>query len=98
MLPWYSMNPLLLSNILFGILGGLVRGIVGITKYMEQNRKNQAIDVRYLLFSLAVAGLVGGIAGALIGNDRSFAFLAGYAGTDFLEGLYKIRRVQGTQI
>lgn len=92
------MNPILLSSVLFGILGGLVRGIVGVAKYMEQNRKNQAIDPKYLLFSLAVAGLVGGIAGALIENDRSFAFLAGYAGTDFLEGLYKIRRVQGSTI
>ncbi|MEK7201114.1 MAG: hypothetical protein AAB737_00575 [Patescibacteria group bacterium] len=85
------MNSLLISSMLFGILGGLVRGIVGITKYMEQNRKNQAIDLKYLLFSLAVAGLVGGIAGALASSDRAFAFLAGYAGTDFLEGLYKIR-------
>lgn len=92
------MPPLLLSQILFGILGGLVRGVVGITKYMEQNRKNGVLDLRYLLFSLAVAGFVGGIAGALAGSDRSFAFLAGYAGTDFLESLYKIRRVQGTTI
>lgn len=92
------MNPLLLSSILFGTLGGFVRGVVGIVKYMEQNRKNQAIDLRYLLFSLAVAGLVGGIAGALAGSERSFAFIAGYAGTDFLESLYKIRRAQGTTL
>ena len=92
------MNPILLSSILFGTLGGLVRGIVGITKYMEQNRKNQAIDLKYLLFSLAVAGFIGGVAGALASSDRSFAFLAGYAGTDFLESLYKIRRVQGFTI
>lgn len=92
------MNSLLLSSILFGIFGGLVRGMVGIAKYMEQNRKNQAIDLKYLLFSLVVAGLVGGIAGSLASSDRSFAFLAGYAGTDFLESLYKIRRVQGSTI
>ena len=92
------MDQILLSSILFGIIGGLVRGIVGITKYMEQNRKNQAIDPKRIIFSLAVAGLVGGITGALIENDHSFAFLAGYAGTDFLESLYKIRRVQGTTI
>jgi len=92
------MNPLLLSSILFGLLGGLARGVVGIVKYMEQNRKNKAIDLTYLLFSLAVAGLVGGIAGALADSDRSFAFIAGYAGTDFLESLYKIRRMQGSTI
>lgn len=88
----------LLPQILFGVLGGLVRGVVGITKYMEQNRKSGTIDLRYLLFSLAVAGFVGGIAGVLAGSDHSFAFIAGYAGTDFLENLYKIRRAQGTNI
>ncbi|MBI1934076.1 hypothetical protein HY464_00935 [Candidatus Peregrinibacteria bacterium] len=92
------MDSTLMSSILFGTLGGLVRGVVGITKYMEQNRKNKAIDLKYLLFALAVAGLVGGIAGALASNDRSFAFIAGYAGTDFLESLYKIRRMQGATI
>lgn len=31
----------LLPSILFGILGGLVRALVGIVKYFEKNRKNQ---------------------------------------------------------
>ncbi len=84
--------------ILFGILGGVVRALVGISKYYEKNQKEKKVRTWYLLFSLVVAALVGGIAGALAGIDWRFAVVAGYAGADFLEGLYKIRAKQGFEI
>ena len=35
--------------------------------------------------------MLGLIAGLYIQNDPRFAVLAGYAGTDFVEGLYKVK-------
>lgn len=89
---------ILLSSILFGILGGLVRALVGIVKYFEKNKREQKIRFWYLAFSLFVAALVGGVAGAIAGGDWRLAIIAGYAGTDFLEGIYKIRKKQGFEI
>ncbi|GIW63449.1 MAG: hypothetical protein KatS3mg091_251 [Patescibacteria group bacterium] len=83
---------------LAGILGGLIRGVVGIVKYFEKNQKNSKINWWYLFFSLFTAGLVGGFAGVFANHSWEFAFLAGYAGTDFLEGLYKIRLQQKFEI
>ncbi len=70
-----------------GMAGGLIRSMVGILKSWRFGRKMSA---RYFLASLAVAALVGIIAGLFVANDLRFAILAGYAGTDFIEGLYKV--------
>lgn len=93
-----SMDSVLTSSLFFGILGGLLRGCIGVIKYMEQNRKRGALHPQYLAFSLIVAGAVGGITGVFTQANWEFAFLAGYAGTDFLEGLYKIRFKQRFEI
>ena len=82
----------------FGVLGGVIRALVGISKYYEKNKKEKRIRFGYLSFSLLVSALVGGVAGALVGFDWRFAIVAGYAGADFLEGLYKIRMRQGFEI
>lgn len=37
------MESVMLSSILFGVLGGFVRAIVGITKYFEKNKAEQKI-------------------------------------------------------
>lgn len=42
--------------------------------------------------------MVGGLAGALANSDWRLAIIAGYASTDFLEGLYKIKKKQGFEI
>jgi len=82
----------------FGVFGGVIRALVGISKYYEKNKKERRIRFGYLSFSLFVSALVGGVAGALVGSDWRFAIIAGYAGADFLEGLYKIRMKQGFEI
>ncbi len=82
----------------YGFLGELLRGLVGIAKYYEKNRRAGTFRVYYFLFSLFVASLVGAVAGLLADSDLTFAFLAGYAGTDFLEGLYKIKFAQKFEI
>jgi len=92
------METLIIRSILLGVLGGLVRGLVGIAKYFEKNKANQRFHVGFLALSMGIAALVGGVAGSLAGGDWRFAIIAGYAGTDFIEGLYKIRMKQGLEI
>jgi len=65
---------------------------------LRKTKKDQKIRFWYLAFSLFVAALVGGIAGAIADGDWRLAIIAGYAGTDFLEGLYKIKKKQGFEI
>jgi len=91
------MEPIL-SSILLGILGGFVRALVGIAKYFEKNKKDGKLRFGYFAFTLFVAAMVGGLAGALANHDWRLAVIAGYAGTDFLEGLYKIKKKQGFEI
>ncbi len=88
----------LVTSMLYGILGGLVRAAVGLVKYFEQNQKGQKVRLWYLLATLLVSAVVGALAGALAGGSWQLAVVAGYAGTDFLEGLYKIRWPQGWKI
>jgi len=70
-----------------GMSGGLIRSMVGILKSIRFGRK---MSPRYFMASILVAALIGIIAGLFVANDLRFAILAGYAGTDFLEGLYKV--------
>lgn len=88
----------LLIPILFGVLGGLVRALVGIAKYVEKNKTDpptaeagKRIRFGYFAFSLLVAAILGGLAGAFISYDWKIAVLVGYAGTDFFEGLFKLK-------
>lgn len=53
------------AHIISGLIGGLIRAIVGV-----------------------VSGII------VDGDDWRIALLAGYAGTDFLENLYKLRFAQ----
>jgi len=75
--------------VLAGLAGGMLRGLVGIAKSKSVG-KSQFIPM-YLGVTLGVSALVGLVAGVLADRTWEISFLAGYAGTDFLEGLYKLR-------
>ncbi len=98
LLAYEYMESALIASILYGILGGLVRALVGIAKHFEENKREGKIRFWPLLFTLMVAALVGGLAGGIADQDWRVAVIAGYAGTDFLEGLYKIKKRQGIEI
>lgn len=76
----------LLLIVIGGIAGGLLRSTVGILKAIRQGRK---LSQRYFLATILLAALLGIVSALFIGNDLRFAILAGYAGSDFIEGLYK---------
>ena len=83
----------LLIYLLAGFLGGIVRGLVGFIK----NKTIEKVDhfkPLYFVVAILIAGIVGGAAGILADTEWQVSFFAGYAGTDFIENLYKIKIAQ----
>ena len=79
------MDTLLISAILGGI-GGLTRGLVGLMKAMSLRRK---ILWNYYFITVFIAVVLGVFTGIIFSFDYRLSLLAGYAGTDILEGVYK---------
>lgn len=84
------MDPLILSALLGGV-GGLTRGVVGLLKALSLRRK---ILWGYYLITVLVAVIIGIFVGIIFNFDPRLSLLAGYAGTDILEGIYKSFSVQ----
>ncbi len=83
------MNEVLLSGAL-GLAGGIIRGFVGMFKAMAVKRK---IYWNYWGLTAIVSGLIGILLGVVFNFDYRLSILAGYAGTDVLEGVYKSFKV-----
>ena len=79
------------AHIIAGLIGGLVRALVGITKDKTFTPETFKFQWRYFGVTMLVSAIVGIMSGIIADNDWRVALLAGYAGTDFLEGLYKLR-------
>jgi len=84
------MNVVMLAGLLGGI-GGLTRGVVGLLKALSLRRK---ILWGYYLITVLVALIIGIFVGIVFDFDPRLSLLAGYAGTDILEGIYKSFAVQ----
>jgi fluoride ion exporter CrcB/FEX len=84
------MEQYLLTAILGGI-GGLTRGFVGLLKALSLRRK---ILWGYYGITVLVALIIGVFTGSIFNFDPRLSLLAGYAGTDILEGIYKSFSVQ----
>jgi hypothetical protein len=86
------MSSELLLTVFAGFLGGLLRAVIGILKWQTRTPTRAfRFSWHYLVATLLLAGLLGTVAGLYIVNDPRFAVLAGYAGTDFIEGLYRAK-------
>jgi len=77
------MDPTLQAGLLGGI-GGLTRGVVGLFKALSLRRR---ILWGYYLITVAVAIIIGVFVGIIFDIDPRLSLLAGYAGTDILEGI-----------
>jgi len=86
MLPSEVLYPALLGGI-----GGLTRGVVGLLKALSLRRK---ILWGYYAITVLVAAIIGVFIGIIFNFDYRLSLLAGYAGTDILEGIYKSFAVQ----
>jgi hypothetical protein len=80
---------------LIGGLGGLTRGVVGLLKALSLRRR---ILWGYYSITVIVATIIGAFVGIVFNFDYRLALLAGYAGTDVLEGIYKSFKVQKTYV
>ena len=79
-----------LIYILAGFTGGIIRGLVGFVKNKTLEKANH-FKPQYFLITILISGVVGAAAGILADTEWQISFLAGYAGTDFIESLYKIK-------
>ena len=79
------MDPIVTAAVLGGI-GGLTRGVVGLLKALSLRRR---ILWNYYMITVVVAVIIGVFVGIIFDCDPRLSLLAGYAGTDILEGIYK---------
>ena len=80
-----------LSIILAGLFGGALRGVLGIAKSLI-TKKDEDINYGYFFLTLVISAVIGVIAASFWPEgDFRIALLAGYAGSDFLEGLFKLK-------
>jgi hypothetical protein len=84
------MDAVYLAGVLGGI-GGLTRGFVGLLKALSLRRK---ILWFYYCITVIIAVVIGIFVGIVFNFDVRVSLLAGYAGTDILEGIYKSFAVQ----
>jgi len=84
--------------VLAGFFGGVVRGLVGFVKH-QFSYKNVPFDLKYFFgmsFISGVVGLAASLALKEVGMTLdgfftpALSFIIGYAGGDFLDGIYKI--------
>lgn len=84
-----------LANIMYpallGAIGGVTRGVVGLLKALSLRRK---ILWGYYAITVLVALVIGMFTGIIFNFDYRLSLLAGYAGTDILDGIYKSFAVQ----
>ncbi len=71
---------------LLGGVGGLTRGLIGLLKALSLRRK---ILWGYYIITVIIALVIGIFTGLIFNFDYRLSLLAGYAGTDILEGIYK---------
>jgi len=83
-------NEIVIPALLGGI-GGLTRGFIGLLKALSLRRR---IIWRYYLITVIVASVIGIFTGIVFNFDYRLSLLAGYAGTDILEGIYKSFKVE----
>ena len=76
---------------MLGGIGGLTRGFVGLLKALSLRRR---ILWGYYAITVLVALVVGIFTGIIFDFDPRLSLLAGYAGTDIIEGIYKSFKVE----
>lgn len=83
-----------------GFGGGMARGLLGYIKH-QYSYKNVGFNIPYFFVMSFLSGAVGVMVAVAVSNagfliegvervSPGLAFIIGYAGGDFLEGLYKV--------
>jgi len=75
--------------LLAGLTGGVIRGLTGYMKY-SLSYKDVKFNPTYFAFVVIISGLIGLVVGYAFDGSFTIALVAGYAGGDFLENVYKM--------
>lgn len=89
-----------MSFLIAGFMGGVLRGGVGLVKYIT-SYKDVEIRPYYFIGSVLLSGFIGYVSAWVLKDvahlfleietaPASFAIIAGYAGGDLIENLFKI--------
>lgn len=89
-----------IAILIAGFGGGLVRGLIGFLKH-QYDYKNVGFNLPYFFVMMFLSGLMGVLVSKALESSflsiegveyfsPSLAFIIGYAGGDFLDGVYKI--------
>ena len=90
----------MISILIAGFGGGVVRGLVGFVKH-QYSYKNVKFELPYFLAMMFISGVIGLLTAAAIKEagitilglayfTPALALIVGYAGGDFIENIYKI--------
>jgi len=79
------MRATLIAAIVGG-LGGLTKSFIGIFKARARGEK---IKAGYIVRTLRLSAVSGTIIGALLGTEILVSYIAGYVGSDIIEGIDK---------
>jgi len=85
-----ALDPMLLA-LLLGAFGGAVRASLGLFKALSIKMK---VYWGYFALTLVIAAVIGSLVGLVFSFEPRLSALAGYAGTDILEGIYKAFKVE----
>jgi hypothetical protein len=86
--------PIAILQFFAGGAGGLIRALVGMSKSQTFNPDTFKFQWKYFAFSILVSILVGQMSAIVFNSDWRMSLLAGYAGSDLLESLYKLKFAQ----
>lgn len=78
---------MLMLGAILGFSGGIIRAIFGLLKKSPKKE----IEWKRLFLTLLGAGAIGLFAAIFTPENLKMSLLAGYGGTDFIEGLWKIK-------
>ncbi len=81
----------ILSLIGFGLFGGIIRAGVGLLKHKVLTGKEKFNSGKFW-FTIILSAVIGAFCALLTISDYRIALLAGYAGTDLIQGIYRIAR------
>lgn len=71
------------------MFGGLIRALIG---FIKSRKHKEKFKLNKFSISLFIAGLIGAFCALLTVEDYRIVLLAGYAGTDLIHGIYKLRK------
>lgn len=70
----------------FGMIGGIVRFLIGILKNYQTDRK---MNKKMMLLYFISLSIMGAFSGIVLGLGRIISFLGGYAAVDLMDGYHR---------